>query len=45
MGLSATKKVWHKPMVTDFGHISQLTAGTTGSSTDKGHFANSHGAG
>jgi hypothetical protein len=39
------RKPWHKPKVTDYGHVSQLTAGTTGSCTDKGHLSNQHGAG
>jgi len=39
------KKSWHKPKVADYGHVSKLTAGTTGSCTDKGHLANQHGNG
>jgi hypothetical protein len=39
------KKPWHKPKVADYGHVSQLTAGTTGSHTDKGHLSNQHGGG
>ena len=39
------KKPWHKPKVSDYGHVSELTAGTTGSFTDKGHLSNQHGAG
>lgn len=39
------KKPWHKPQVSDYGHVSALTAGTTGSFTDKGHLSNQHGAG
>jgi len=39
------KKPWHKPKVADYGHVSQLTAGTTGSHTDKGHLSNQHGEG
>jgi hypothetical protein len=40
-----TRKPWHKPEVSDYGHVSKLTAGTTGSHTDKGHMSNSHGGG
>jgi hypothetical protein len=39
------KKSWHKPKVADYGHVSKLTAGTTGSHTDKGHLSNEHGEG
>ncbi len=39
------KKAWHKPKVADYGHVSKLTAGTTGSCADKGFVANQHGQG
>ncbi|HLK87517.1 MAG TPA: hypothetical protein VKT27_13510 [Candidatus Binataceae bacterium] len=39
------KKVWHKPTISDYGHVSELTAGTVGSHTDKGHCSNHHGGG
>ena len=39
------KKSWHKPKVADYGHVSKLTAGTTGSCADKGFVANHHGQG
>jgi hypothetical protein len=37
------KKPYNSPHVTDFGHISALTAGTVGSLLDEGHLANPHG--
>jgi hypothetical protein len=40
-----TKKPWHTPKVADYGHVSELTAGTTGSFMDKGHDSNQHGMG
>ena len=39
------KKPWHKPIVTDWGHVSKITTGTTGSHMDKGHMSNQHGQG
>jgi hypothetical protein len=39
------KRPWHKPKVADYGHVSKLTAGTTGSFMDKGHLSNQHGVG
>jgi hypothetical protein len=39
------KKPWHKPKVADYGHVSKLTAGTTGSHADKGQLSNQHGTG
>lgn len=39
------KKPYRTPRLTEFGHVSKLTAGTTGTSTDKGHMANQHGQG
>ncbi|HVB80176.1 MAG TPA: hypothetical protein VNE82_09585 [Candidatus Binataceae bacterium] len=45
MEAKKTKKSWRKPKVADYGHISKLTAGTTGSHADKGFVANQHGQG
>ena len=42
---SAVKKPYETPRVIEYGHVSQLTAGTTGSSTDKGTLSNHHGMG
>jgi hypothetical protein len=39
------KKPYRTPQVIEYGHISKLTAGSTGSSTDKGTMANQHGMG
>jgi hypothetical protein len=39
------KKPWHTPKVSDYGHVSKLTAGTTGSHMDKGQASNQHGVG
>jgi hypothetical protein len=39
------KKPWHTPKVSDHGHVSKLTAGTTGSHMDKGQASNQHGVG
>jgi len=39
------KKPYTTPRLTDYGHIAKLTAGSTGSSTDKGSLANQHGQG
>ena len=39
------RKAWRKPKISDYGHVSKLTAGTTGSHADKGFVANQHGAG
>jgi len=39
------KKPWHKPVLVEHGHVSKLTAGTTGSHADKGHLSNQHGQG
>jgi hypothetical protein len=41
----APKKPYQTPRVIEYGHISALTAGTTGSTTDKGTLANHHGSG
>ncbi len=41
----AIKKPYSTPRLIEYGHIATLTAGTTGSSTDKGTLANKHGAG
>jgi hypothetical protein len=42
---TAIKKPYRTPCLTEYGHIAKLTAGTTGSSTDKGVLANVHGQG
>jgi hypothetical protein len=39
------KKPWNTPHLIEYGHVAELTAGTTGSHTDKGHLANEHGQG
>jgi hypothetical protein len=39
------KKPFKTPRLTEYGHIAKLTAGTTGSHTDKGTLANRHGEG
>jgi hypothetical protein len=39
------KKPYRTPRLIEYGHVAKLTAGTTGTSTDKGHMANSHGQG
>lgn len=41
----APKKSYKTPSLIEYGHISKLTAGTTGSATDKGTLANKHGGG
>jgi hypothetical protein len=41
----ATKKPYSTPRLIQYGHIAKLTAGTTGSTTDKGTLANVHGMG
>jgi len=41
----AVKKPYRTPRLTEYGHIAKLTAGTTGSATDKGTLANMHGGG
>lgn len=43
--IPAIKKPYTTPRLTEYGHIAKLTAGTTGSSTDKGTLANKHGSG
>ena len=42
---SVAKKPWNKPHLSEYGHVAKLTAGTTGSHTDKGFNANQHGQG
>ena len=39
------KKPYRTPRLIEYGHVAKLTAGTTGTSTDKGHLANAHGQG
>jgi len=41
----ALKKIYRTPRVIDFGHISRLTSGFTGSHTDKGQMAGRQGQG
>jgi hypothetical protein len=41
----APKKPYRTPQVVEYGHISKLTAGTTGTAGDKGTMANHHGMG
>jgi len=40
-----TKKPYSTPRLIQYGHVAKLTAGSTGSSTDKGTLANIHGMG
>jgi len=42
---SVAKKPWNTPHLVEYGHVAKLTAGTTGSHTDKGAMANEHGVG
>lgn len=42
---SVRKKPYRTPRLTEYGHVSKLTAGTTGTHTDKGHLSNEHGQG
>ena len=42
---SAPKKSYKTPSLIEYGHVSKLTAGTTGTHTDKGTLANMHGGG
>jgi hypothetical protein len=39
------KKPYRTPRVTEFGHVAKLTAGASGTHTDKGHLSNEHGQG
>ncbi|MGH7914429.1 MAG: lasso RiPP family leader peptide-containing protein [Candidatus Binataceae bacterium] len=39
------KAEYHTPRLIEYGHIARLTAGNTGSATDKGTMANVHGMG
>jgi hypothetical protein len=39
------KKPYRTPRLAEFGHVAKLTAGTSGTFTDKGHQANQHGQG
>ncbi len=39
------KKPYRTPPLTEYGHVAKLTAGTSGTHTDKGHLANRHGEG
>jgi hypothetical protein len=45
MRTCAPKKPYHPPSLVEYGHIAKLTAGTTGSHTDKGSHAGIHGLG
>ena len=42
---TAPKKPYKAPQLVEYGHISKLTAGTSGTHTDKGTHANVHGGG
>jgi hypothetical protein len=42
---TAPKKPYKAPQLVEYGHISKLTAGTSGTHTDKGTHANVHGSG
>jgi hypothetical protein len=39
------KKPYRTPRLIGYGHVSKLTAGSSGTNTDKGHLANPHGQG
>ena len=39
------KKPWNTPKLIEYGHVAKLTAGQTGSHSDKGTMANAHGQG
>jgi hypothetical protein len=39
------KKPYRTPRLIEYGHVSKLTAGSSGTNTDKGHLANPHGQG
>jgi hypothetical protein len=39
------KKPYRAPRLIEHGHVAKLTAGTSGTHTDKGHTANQHGQG
>jgi hypothetical protein len=39
------KKPYRTPRLIVYGHVTKLTAGTAGTSMDKGHMANAHGQG
>jgi hypothetical protein len=41
----ARKKPYRAPRLIEYGHVSKLTAGSSGTQTDKGHLANPHGQG
>ena len=41
----AAKKPWNMPKLIEYGHVAKLTAGTSGSFSDKGAMANQHGQG
>jgi hypothetical protein len=45
MDPASAQKPYRTPRLIEYGHISKLTAGTSGTSTDKGHMANVHGQG
>ncbi len=42
---TAAKKPWNTPHLVEYGHVAKLTAGQTGSHSDKGHVGNDHGMG
>jgi hypothetical protein len=39
------KKPYRAPQVVDYGHVSRLTAGSTGTHSDKGMAGGAHGSG
>jgi hypothetical protein len=41
----AAKKIYRAPRLIEFGHISRITSGTTGTHSDKGHLGGAHGSG
>ncbi len=41
----AVKKIYRAPRLIEFGHISRITSGTTGTHSDKGHLGGAHGSG
>ena len=44
-GADTSKKAYKTPRLVKFGDVAKLTAGTSGSHTDKGHGSNDHGNG
>jgi hypothetical protein len=42
---SPSKRHYTRPELIEYGHVAKLTAGTSGSYTDKGQGSNAHGNG